>query len=111
VVCIVLGVVQVGVALVVIPAAIYLFATVDSVTAVAFLIYGVLVMPLDNMLKPLLLGRGVKVPMVVVFIGAIGGLIHSGIIGLFLGAVIFTLGYGLFMAWLYPEEKPATEAA
>jgi hypothetical protein len=37
-------------------------------------------------------------------------LIHSGIIGLFLGAVIFTLGYGLFMAWLYPEAEPVSEA-
>jgi predicted PurR-regulated permease PerM len=102
-VCIVLGVIQVGVGLVIIPVVIYLFYTADTVTAVAFLVYGILVMPIDNVLKPLLLGRGVKVPMVVVFVGAIGGFIHSGIIGLFLGAVIFTLGYGLFMAWLYPE--------
>jgi predicted PurR-regulated permease PerM len=108
-VCIVLGVIQVGVALVIIPVVIYLFYTADTVTAVAFLVYAILITPLDNILKPLLLGRGVKVPMVVVFIGAIGGFIHSGIIGLFLGAVIFTLGYGLFVAWLYPEA--ATERA
>jgi predicted PurR-regulated permease PerM len=66
-------------------------------------VYAILISPLDNILKPLLLGRGVRVPMVVVFIGAIGGFIHAGIIGLFVGAVIFTLGYGLFMAWLYPQ--------
>jgi predicted PurR-regulated permease PerM len=103
VVCIVLGVIQVGVGLVIIPVVIYLFYTADTVTAVAFLVYAILITPLDNILKPLLLGRGVKMPMVVVFIGAIGGFIHASIIGLFLGAVIFTLGYGLFMAWLYPE--------
>jgi predicted PurR-regulated permease PerM len=102
-VCIVFGVIQLGVAIVVIPAAIWLFYTADTVTAVAFLVYGILIMPLDNILKPLLLGRGVKMPMVVVFVGAIGGFINSGIIGLFLGAVIFTLGYGLFVAWLFPE--------
>ncbi len=110
VVCIVLGVIQVGVALVLIPVVIYLFYTADTLTAVAFLVYAILLMPLDNILKPLLLGRGVKMPMVVVFIGAIGGFIYSGIIGLFLGAVIFTLGYGLFMAWLYPEAAAEREA-
>lgn len=103
-VCIVFGVIQLGVAIVVIPVVIWLFYTADTLTAVGFLVYAILITPLDNILKPLLLGRGVKMPMVVVFIGAIGGFIHSGIIGLFLGAVIFTLGYGLFMAWLYPEE-------
>lgn len=108
-VCIVLGVIQVGVGLVIIPVAIYLFYTADTVTAVAFLVYAILITPLDNILKPLLLGRGVKVPMVVVFVGAIGGFIHSGIIGLFLGAVIFTLGYGLFVAWLYPEAAAERE--
>ena len=104
VVCIVLGVIQLGVALVLIPAAIYLFATAETFTAVAFLIYAILISPLDNILKPLLLGRGVKVPMLVVFVGAIGGFIQAGIIGLFVGAVIFTLGYGLFLAWLEPGE-------
>jgi predicted PurR-regulated permease PerM len=102
-ICIVFGVIQVGVGIVVIPVVIYLFYTADTLTAVAFLVYAILITPLDNVLKPLLLGRGVQVPMVVVFIGAIGGFINTGIIGLFLGAVIFTLGYGLFMAWLYPD--------
>ena len=108
-VCIVLGVIQVGVVIVVIPVVIYLFATADTFTAVAFLVYAVLVSPIDNILKPLLLGRGVKVPMVVVFVGAIGGFIHSGIIGLFIGAVVFTLGYGLLYAWLgSTEPQPAS---
>jgi predicted PurR-regulated permease PerM len=107
VVCIVLGVLQLGVALVLIPAVIYLFATADTFTAVAFLVYAILVSPVDNILKPLLLGRGVKLPMLVVFIGAIGGFINAGIIGLFIGAVIFTLGYGLFLAWLAPGEPEA----
>ena len=107
VVCIVLGVIQLGVAFVLIPAAIYLFATAETFTAVAFLVYAILISPLDNILKPLLLGRGVKVPMLVVFVGAIGGFIQAGIIGLFVGAVIFTLGYGLFLAWLEPGELAA----
>jgi len=106
-VCIVLGVIQVGVVIILIPVVIYLFATANTVTAVVFLVYAILIAPLDNILKPILLGRGVKVPMVVVFIGAIGGFINSGIIGLFIGAVIFTLGYGLFLAWVGPDEMEA----
>jgi predicted PurR-regulated permease PerM len=109
-VCIVLGVIQVGVVIVVIPVVIYLFATADTFTAVAFLVYAILVSPIDNILKPLLLGRGVKVPMIVVFIGAIGGFVNSGIIGLFIGAVVFTLGYQLFRAWLGSSEPQAIAA-
>ncbi len=106
-VCIVLGVIQVGVVIVLIPVVIYLFSTAETFTAVSFLVYAILVAPLDNILKPILLGRGVKVPMLVVFVGAIGGFINTGIIGLFVGAIIFTLGYGLLLAWLEPAAPPA----
>ena len=106
-VCIVLGVIQLGVGLVVIPVVIYLFSTAETFTAVSFLIYAIVILPLDNILKPLLLGRGVKLPIVVVFVGAIGGFIRYGIVGLFVGAVIFTLGYGLLIAWLRPGERGA----
>ncbi|MEZ5591974.1 MAG: hypothetical protein R3F53_15170 [Gammaproteobacteria bacterium] len=58
----------------------------------------------DNILKPIMLGRGVEVPMAVIFIGAIGGFISSGIIGLFVGAVVLVLGYTLFITWL--DELP-----
>jgi predicted PurR-regulated permease PerM len=107
-VCIVFGVIQVGVVIVLIPVVIWLFSAADTTTAVAFLVYAVLIAPIDNVLKPILLGRGVKVPIVVVFIGAIGGFISTGIIGLFVGAVIFTLGYGLLVAWLRPDARSAT---
>ena len=59
----------------------------------------------DNVLKPLLLGRGVEVPMLIIFMGAIGGFILEGIIGLFVGAVVLAVGYTLFRAWL--EEAPS----
>jgi predicted PurR-regulated permease PerM len=55
---------------------------------------------MDNVLKPMLLGRGVAVPIAVVFLGAIGGFIAVGIIGLFLGAIVLSVGYKLFLAWL-----------
>jgi predicted PurR-regulated permease PerM len=92
--------VQIGIFPITIPTVIYVFYERDTLTFVLFLIYIVLVSGVDNVLKPLLLGRGVKVPMAVVFIGAIGGFISSGIIGLFVGAVVLVLGYKLFLAWL-----------
>ena len=110
-VCVVLGVLQLGVGLVVIPVVVYLFSTADTFTAVAFLVYAIVILPLDNIFKPLLLGRGVRVPMAVVFIGAIGGFLRHGLVGLFVGAVIFTLGYGLLLAWLKSGDAQAADAA
>jgi predicted PurR-regulated permease PerM len=55
---------------------------------------------LDNVLKPLLLGRGVDAPMPVVLLGALGGLATSGILGMFIGATLLTLGYQIFMWWV-----------
>ena len=98
--CLILSIAQIGTAPIVIPIIIYLFYTADTFTAVAFLIWSIPVGLIDNILKPILLGRGVKTPMAVIFIGAIGGLLSSGVIGLFIGAVILSLGYELFFLWL-----------
>jgi len=109
--CLLLAVVQIGIFPVVIPAVIYVFYTADTSTAVLFLVWSVLVSALDNVLKPLLLGRGVNVPMAVIFVGAIGGFLSSGIVGLFIGSVILVLGYQLFMAWLYGTPEAAQASA
>jgi predicted PurR-regulated permease PerM len=71
--------------------------------ATIFLVYSLVVSSADAFLKPLLLGRGVEVPMLVILLGAIGGAISMGILGLFLGAVILALGYELLRAWITPE--------
>ena len=60
---------------------------------------------IDNVLKPILLGKGAPAPMLVVFLGAIGGFIMSGFIGLFTGAIILTLGYKLITGWLAAEKQ------
>ena len=75
-----------------------------------FSIWSIVVSFLDAVLKPLLLGKGVDAPMLVILLGAIGGMLYSGIIGLFLGAVVLVLGYTLFKAWLVYEEDPEPEA-
>jgi len=97
------AVLQVG-ALVLIPAVIYMFAIASTTKAVLFLLWCIFVGLIDNVLKPLLLGRGVAVPIVVVFLGAIGGFLAVGTIGLFIGAIVLSVGYKLFLAWL---EGPA----
>ena len=91
------------------PIVIYVFSTASMVTAVLFTIWSAFVGLCDNFLKPILLGRGVQVPMVIVFIGAIGGFINSGIIGLFIGAIVFVVGYQLFLAWLHQKAAPIEE--
>jgi len=71
--------------------------------AVIFVIWCVVVGLMDNVLKPLLLGRGLGVPIAVVFLGAIGGFIAMGIIGLFVGAVVMSVGYELALTWMNEE--------
>jgi predicted PurR-regulated permease PerM len=103
--CLFLAVIQLGVGLIVIPAVVYVFATADTATAVLFLVWGIFVTLLDNVLKPILLGRGVQVPMAIIFVGAIGGFLAHGIIGLFVGSVVLALGYTLFSAWLRESQE------
>jgi len=99
------AVLQLG-TLVLIPAAIYMFAIASTTKAVIFLVWCIIVGTIDNILKPLLLGRGVSVPTVVIFLGAIGGFVALGIIGMFVGPVVLSIGYKLFLSWL--DESTAT---
>jgi predicted PurR-regulated permease PerM len=106
--CLLLSTVQIGILPITLPILIYVFATTDLVPAVLFLIWSIIVGTLDNVLKPIMLGRGVEVPMAVIFVGAIGGFITSGIIGLFVGAVVLVLGYKLLLAWVH--EGPVAQS-
>jgi predicted PurR-regulated permease PerM len=104
------AVLQVG-GLALIPVVIYVFATTSTAKAVAFLIWCIFVGLIDNVLKPLLLGRGVPVPIIVVFLGAIGGFLAIGIIGLFVGPIVLSVGYKLFLAWLAEDIELAPGGA
>jgi predicted PurR-regulated permease PerM len=86
--------------IVVIPVIIYVFSVESTTVAVIFTIYELVAGASDNFLKPLLLGRGVEIPMLVILIGAIGGMILMGMIGLFVGSVVFALAYQLFNDWM-----------
>ena len=104
----ILAIAQLPPLLVLLPAIIYVFSAGDSTTvAVAFTIWSIAVSFSDTFLKPLLLGRGVEAPMLVILLGAIGGMLMSGILGLFVGAVVLALGYKLFEAWLTMHDDDA----
>jgi len=103
------AVLQVG-ALVLAPAVIYMFTIASATNAVVFLVWCLVVALMDNFLKPLLLGRGIAVPIAVVFLGAIGGFVTFGLIGLFIGAVLLSVGYKLFLAWLQEDSVIAQES-
>jgi predicted PurR-regulated permease PerM len=106
----ILAIAQLPPLLVLLPAIFYVFSVGDSTTvAIIFTIWSVLVSFSDTLLKPLLLGRGVEAPMLVILLGAIGGMLYAGIIGLFLGAVVLALGYKMFQAWLQWAEKERPE--
>jgi len=108
--CLFLAIIQVGGGPVIIPIIIYMFSTSSTLTASLLAVWLVITLLSDNILKPILLGRGAPAPTLVVFLGAIGGFISSGFLGLFLGAVVLTIGYKLFMLWINPSEIEATAA-
>lgn len=103
----ILAIMQLPLPLILAPLVIYAFTITETTPAVIFLIWGVFVSVCDTFLKPMFLGRGADVPMLAILLGAIGGMLLYGIIGLFVGAVILTLSYKVFRELLLHEEpKP-----
>lgn len=107
VLALILGIAQIPVILVTAPAIAIMWMTGDHGTAmnVVFTILLIVAGMADNVLKPILLGRGVDVPMPVVLLGALGGMATNGILGMFIGATMLSIGYRIFMAWVY--ERPS----
>lgn len=108
--CLILAVLQLPPILVVGPVIFYVFSTASLPVAVAFTVWELAASSSDAFLKPILLARGVEVPMLVIFMGAIGGFMMSGFIGLFLGAVVLSVGYELAAAWVAGGAEAALAA-
>jgi predicted PurR-regulated permease PerM len=102
----VLGVLQLPLFFITVPVIIYMFATKEVVPAILWTLLLLVAGLSDNILKPILLGKGAPVPMLVIFIGVIGGFIFSGFIGLFTGAIVMSIGYKLFVAWIDSAPEP-----
>lgn len=105
-----IGIIQLPAIIVALPVIIYLWAGGDGSTTsnIAYTVYFVVAGTSDNVLKPLLLGRGVDAPMPVILIGALGGMVAKGFIGLFLGAILLAVGYQIFMGWVDDPELQTT---
>jgi predicted PurR-regulated permease PerM len=105
-----IGIAQLPASIISLPVVAYIWWSGDASTTIniVWTIYLIPAGMADNVLKPLLLGRGVDAPMPVILIGAMGGMVSAGIIGLFLGAVLLTVGYKVFMAWVNDDEEGAS---
>jgi predicted PurR-regulated permease PerM len=99
----ILAIIQLPPTLILLPIAIYGFSIMDTTPAIIFLVLSIIVSAADTFLKPIFLGRGVDVPMLVILLGAIGGMITFGILGLFIGSIILAITYKVFQALINNE--------
>jgi predicted PurR-regulated permease PerM len=111
----VFAIVQLPVILVLVPPALIVFSTHGTTAGIIFAVFCIAVTLIDNILKPLLMGKGLQTPIIIILIGSIGGLLLHGIIGLFVGAVVLAVGHRLYLYWLvtgqstestHPESPP-----
>jgi predicted PurR-regulated permease PerM len=106
-----IGIMQLPATLITGPVIVFVIVTHGvNVATIMFSVYVFIAGLVDNVLKPLLLGRGVSVPMPVVLIGALGGMVTSGVIGLFIGPVMLAVGYQLFWRWVRRDREAVTAA-
>ena len=92
-----------------IPAIAIVFSYAETTPAIIFTIYSILVAGSDTVLKPLLLGKGLETPMLVILIGALGGMILQGFLGLFIGPVVLAIAYNLYLAWVNQDVGTVAE--
>jgi predicted PurR-regulated permease PerM len=94
------GIIQVGPWIVLVPVIIWSWFALAKTAAVIFTIYMVPVMLLDNVLRPLVMARGLATPMPVILVGVIGGALAHGLIGLFIGPIVLSIAWQLLVAWM-----------
>src|SRR5580692_4413635 len=103
----VLAILQIGSAIVLVPVIIWIWATKDFAVALPLTIYLLIVGLADNILKPMLMGRGLSTPMLVIFVGVLGGMLAHGIVGLFIGPIILAVAWELMTAWIREPQADA----
>ena len=97
---------QVGPALVLIPAVVWMYFVGDTVWATVLLAFTVPAMTLDNVLRPILIRKGADLPLLLILAGVIGGLIATGLLGIFLGPTVLAVTYTLLFAWISEVDEP-----
>ena len=96
----ILGIVQIGPSIVLVPVIIWSWVAMETTTALLFTVYMIPVNLLDNVLRPIIMGRGLKTPMPVILIGVLGGALAYGFTGLFLGPIVLAVIWELLVAWI-----------
>jgi predicted PurR-regulated permease PerM len=107
----VLCIAQLGPLPVLVPAIAWLYWTDNIFWGTVLVVFAVVVAVADNVLKPILIRRGVDLPMLLIIAGVIGGLIGFGIVGLFIGPVLLAITYTLLVSWVSDDESTRTAAA
>jgi predicted PurR-regulated permease PerM len=107
----VLGIVQIGPVVIIVPLTIWGWMALSTGPALAFTICMVAVYLVEVVMKPFLLAHGLKTPMLVIFIGVIGGILEHGIPGLFAGPIVLAVAWEVAKAWIYEREARTTAAA
>jgi predicted PurR-regulated permease PerM len=105
----ILGIIQIGPTIILLPLILWSWLTMDTGPAVVFTVYMACVGAIDNLLKPVIMRRGLKTPMVVILIGLLGGTISYGISGLFLGPIVLAVIWELAVAWIRRSELETQE--
>ena len=103
----ILGIAQIGPVLVLAPAVFWLYWTGSSGWATALLVWSLPVAALDNIMRPILIRRGVQLPILLIVAGVIGGLISFGVVGLFIGPVVLAATYTLAKDWVARGQSDA----
>jgi predicted PurR-regulated permease PerM len=98
--CLVLGIVQIGPAILLIPIVVWSWMTMEATKALMFSVYMIPVGLVDNVFRPFVMARGLTTPMPVILIGVVGGTIAYGISGLFLGPIVLSVAWALIAAWV-----------
>jgi predicted PurR-regulated permease PerM len=103
----VLGIVQIGPSIVILPLIVWSWFTMDTMTAVVFSIYMLIVNFIDNVLRPLVMAKGLSTPIWLTLIGVLGGTLVHGLIGLFIGPVVLSIAWQLIVLWTRSESVDA----
>ncbi|MFN0008033.1 MAG: AI-2E family transporter YdiK [Planctomycetota bacterium] len=101
------GVAQIGSGPILFCAVIWIFWKGDTGWGVALLVWTILVSTMDNFLRPMLIRKGADLPLLLIFVGVIGGLIAFGVVGIFVGPIVLAVTYTLISAWIAETPTPA----
>jgi len=106
-VVLILAILQIGSVIVILPVIVWIWATKEFTAALLLTVYLLIVSLADNVLKPMLMGRGLSTPMFVIFVGVMGGMLAHGIVGLFVGPIILAVAWELMVAWIGEDQAGA----